>query len=61
MNADPPNSWDMASPSLRIDQVLALLRLGLAADEEGDVALDCEAWFEAEGASPLPNGFLDPQ
>ena len=61
MNTEAPNPWDRASPSLRSDQVLALLRLGLEAVEESDVALDFEAWLEPEGASPLPKAFLDPQ
>ena len=61
MNTEAPNPWDMANPSLQSDQVLALLRLGLEADEEGDVALDFEAYFRGEAANQETNTLFWPE
>ena len=45
MNTETTNLWNIPiSPSLRPDQLLGLLRLGLEADDDGDVSLDLEAW-----------------
>ena len=39
--------WNLLTSSLRRDQVLSLLRLGLEADDDGDMASDLEAWSGA--------------
>ncbi len=36
MNTETTKLWDAFSPSLRPDEVLSLLRLGLEADDDGD-------------------------
>jgi hypothetical protein len=47
----------MFSPSLRRDQVLNLLKVGLEADEDDDVASD----LESETVNPVLGELLDPQ
>jgi len=42
MNTEITDFWDTSSPSLRPDEVLSLLRLGLETDDNGDVAMDQE-------------------
>ena len=45
MNTEATNLWDIPiSPSLQPDQILGLLKLGLEADDDGDMALDFKAW-----------------
>ncbi len=58
MNTENTNLWDAFSPSLRPDQVLSLLRLGLEADDNNDKALDLEVRFESEAANPVPKALL---
>jgi hypothetical protein len=43
MNSKTTTLWDISISSLRRDEVLGLLKLGLEADSYGDVASDCEA------------------
>ncbi len=54
MNTETTNLWDMFSPSLRPEEVLCLLKVGLE-DDGGDRASDQEEAMRAQ-ASVTPDG-----
>ena len=43
MNSKTTKLWNFVISSLRRDQVLCLVRMGLEADNDGDVAADLES------------------
>jgi len=55
MNTEITDFWDTSSPSLRPDEVLSLLRLGLETDDNDDVAMDQEEATPAQ-VPVIPGG-----
>jgi hypothetical protein len=47
MNTETTELWNLSYSSLRRDQVLGLLKLGLEPDDDGDMPADLEAWSGA--------------
>ena len=55
MNSETTKLWNFVISSLRRDQVLCLVRMGLEADNDGDVAADLESVERSGGGTRTPD------